>query len=762
MRIHKSLFAALAATLALGSCTDYTNGFDAKSHEYQENFVKQFGEIDPNQDWSMAATVNANVSVGSNPNVVIYSNKPGHPNSKIVGVVNGRSSVFNVVKGTEQVYAIARENGKKLVSGYFDVINGVVNINNAPVNKKEMATRSPSSPTHAQEPLFAHVAYDATAIHDGNSYYLHQFYGNDAFRIGQEEGNWYIYYNKDVTDPQNTYRKIAYNNDDKSFYKTDNHYQFYYADGEETDENKAFQSNVTEFVDVDANNNLSIKSDDRKVMVVPSHSANYYTISDTKTTDVSWTIKDCKNLFWEGDPGDPHPFFFEGEDYRTSRKRDLYEGQGVTLDQVEKAVIYTTSKNDDEITIPMMFGATRNDNVLGYYYYTDGQDNREVNRYILYEDAQPTKNIKVDGEYVADDMDMQQRQPGWTDESVVTCTARRLVYFGPDGNDEGTFKFPKDVHIGFFIMRQSDIENGGQQNNGQGAKGWAYSDPDLNKKYFYGRLGEVAELKDCWGYRNPNNSGYDYNRGNVKAITWNYNGRNLVGFGDDSGDGDLNDFVFWVDGEFKEEPPIHITTKEDVQSWNFACEDLGGTDDYDFNDVVWEVAQDVKVETSNETGAETLYTYGDVNIFLLAAGGTLPVEIIYGNENLGEIHHMFGQGDAALYDPVNVNNSRITKPVVKLKSIAANSAININDIKQNFKLLVHGKKEDLTGGNDSYIVEPSSSTTDAPQMLILPGDWEWPKEKVSIKTAYKDFTRWNTESWQDWLEAKQPGTTVGR
>lgn len=774
MRINKSLFAALAATLALGSCTDYTNGFDAKSHEYQENFVKQFGETDPNQDWSMAATVNANVSVGSNPNVVIYSNKPGHPNSKIVGVVNGRSSVFNVVKGTEQVYAIARENGKKLVSGYFDVINGVVNINNAPVNKKEMATRSPSSPTHAQEPLFVHTFFEAewdkkTVLEkSGETTVKHSFY------VVEEDGETNLYLSLEGTA---TPRKVKHNwpTDDATyteytpngidyrgiggFYRSNAN--LYFEDNDELAcSGGIYFSNVYENDD-----NGNIQPNGWALKAHTPHAANYYTISDTKTTDVSWTIKDCKNLFWEGDPGDPHPFFFEGEDYRTSRKRALYEGQGVTLDQVENAVIYTTSKDNDEITIPMMFGATLNDNVLGYYYYEDGQDNREVNRYILYNDAQPSTNIKVDGESIGD-MDLQNMQAGWTDKSVVTCTARRLVYFGPDGNDEGTFKFPKDVHIGFFIMRQSDIATGGKENFGQGANGWAYSDPELNKNCFCNVMGKNSTLVGFWGYRpvgtSDNRQDGTDTKGNVKAITWNYNGRNLVGFGDDSGDGDLNDFVFWVDGEFKEEPPIHITTKEDVQSWNFACEDLGGTDDYDFNDVVWEVAQDVKVETSNETGAETLYTYGDVNIFLLAAGGTLPVEIIYGNENLGEIHHMFGQGDAALYDPVNVNNSRITKPVVKLKSIAANSAININDIKQNFKLLVHGKKEDLTGGNDSYIVEPSSSTTDAPQMLILPGDWEWPKEKVSIKTAYKDFTRWNTESWQDWLEAKQPDTTVGR
>lgn len=775
MRINKSLLAALAATLTLGSCTDFINGFDEKAHEYQKNYVEQFGEIDPNQDWSMAATVSANVSVGSNPNVVIYSNKPGHPNSKIVGIVNGKSSVFNMVKGTEQVYAIARENGKKLVSGYFDVVNGVVNINNAPVNKKEMATRDASGPTRAQEPLFAHVAYDAEPVWDNKTYYTEQWETIDGtpvkvthlFYIAKEEGSYYLYWSKDINSKpirlKHNYSEGKYDGVGLDGLYSSN-VPLYYDDGDNDDTNDEVAIQNGLYIP----NYVALKEGEPVInenqwqynhyVTRPSYAANYYTISDTKTTDVTWTIKDCKNLFWEGDA-----FFRESEDYRSDRKKALYEGQGVSLTQMEKGVIYTTSKNDDEITIPMMFGATEYQNVLGYYYYTDGQDDREVNRYILYDDAQPTTNIKVDGNNLTSGMDMQQMQSGWTDESEVTCTARRLVYFGPDGNGEGTFKFPKDVHIGFFIMRQSSLSTGGKENFGQGANGWTYSDPNLNKKYFNNEFGNNGTLVQYWGYRNSgSNQVGTASKGNVKAITWNYNGRILVGFGDDSGDHDLNDFVFWVDGEFKEEPPIHITTKEDVQSWNFACEDLGGSDDYDFNDVVWEVAQDVKVETSDEPGTEPVYTYGNVNIFLLAAGGILPVDIIYGNENLGEIHHLFGQGDATEYDPVNVKSSRITKPVVKLKSITASSAININEIKQNFKLIVHGKSGNTEGDKDSYVLEPSSSTTDAPQMLILPGDWEWPKERVSIKTAYKDFTRWNTESWQDWLETKQPDTTVGR
>lgn len=63
MELKKTLLVALATTLALGSCTDFTNGFDEKAHAYQENFEAVFGKIDANQTWSTATRSTLDVSL---------------------------------------------------------------------------------------------------------------------------------------------------------------------------------------------------------------------------------------------------------------------------------------------------------------------------------------------------------------------------------------------------------------------------------------------------------------------------------------------------------------------------------------------------------------------------------------------------------------------------------------------------------------------------------------------------------------------------
>lgn len=44
---------ATAVLFSVVGCTDFDNGFDAKSYEYQKQFEMQFGNIDPNQDWDL-------------------------------------------------------------------------------------------------------------------------------------------------------------------------------------------------------------------------------------------------------------------------------------------------------------------------------------------------------------------------------------------------------------------------------------------------------------------------------------------------------------------------------------------------------------------------------------------------------------------------------------------------------------------------------------------------------------------------------------
>ena len=116
-------------------------------------------------------------------------------------------------------------------------------------------------------------------------------------------------------------------------------------------------------------------------------------------------------------------------------------------------------------------------------------------------------------------------------------------------------------------------------------------------------------------------------------------------------DFDFNDVVFAFDGA----TPI-IIPEDEVQSWIISAEDLGNTYDIDYNDVVLEVQY-----ISGQTQA---------NIIPLAAGGTLPVHIYFGDattESIGEIHQLLGgtQKSTGLYTPINVSGPT---PKTKYKS----------------------------------------------------------------------------------------------
>lgn len=109
-------------------------------------------------------------------------------------------------------------------------------------------------------------------------------------------------------------------------------------------------------------------------------------------------------------------------------------------------------------------------------------------------------------------------------------------------------------------------------------------------------------------------------------------------------DFDFNDIVFTIKGI----PPFIIN--EEPKTWVLACEDLGGTFDRDYNDVVFKVEH-----TSGQPVA---------HVTPLAAGGTLASYIFFVNGNtetcLGEVHQLFGAEPAVSgkYKIHNVGTSR--------------------------------------------------------------------------------------------------------
>lgn len=789
---NKSLvsLATLAVAFGVSSCYDYDGGLTEKQIEYAENFKEVFGEIDPKQDWNMAQQITATIDmpeITEQVNVKIYENNPlATVNAKYltdIDIIGGRATwKFDAPKGDNELYVKICKNNEVIVKGFTTIENNSISITQAALTsqRKPKMTRAASDITKGEE-AWKEVLWDETeengAIIIKNS--------SAALRVRQIKIiDNKLYYTPDIT--TTAFRPLAYNNSTNDGYNFDIYGQdnLSYEDGSK--EQALNDTHFLYFVEY-AGSTLKYKSD--VVKSKKPHISHTYKISgDTKVDDVTWLIGDCKDLFWtEGKAP-----FKESEDYRSDRKKAIYSSCDATLSDMEAGVLYTTSKKDAEINIPMMYGATQRSNILGYYYYTEDQDPRDVNRYILYEDARPTTNIKIDGDAVPDGMTLQSYPSGANDNSVVSCTTRALMYFGPNGDwANGTTKFPENVKIGFFIRRLPEkvgdnfksitpAEPGGET-------GFAYSTPEMNKYHFYAATG-AAEQNGFWDYRGSRDASVSANtaRGNVKAITWDYNGRILVGFGDDTGDCDLNDFVFWVNGDIKEKPKVKVDTRtrEDVYEWVVACEDLGkmeNVSDIDFNDVVFGIKHYKKATNMYEyfydadgTLITTVPTVVDKQNYLVvtpyAAGGTLKSTINYkkgqtGAREIGEIHSLLDNANKNTYAGLSSGempmlNTRSLSlkgnpTVIELEGSEDFTATDISD----FSITVEA--DGARRGEDAEaetITAPKAG--DAPQMIVVPCGWDWPTERTSIEDAYPRFTKWTSDATLlEWSEVKS-GSTI--
>lgn len=174
----------------------------------------------------------------------------------------------------------------------------------------------------------------------------------------------------------------------------------------------------------------------------------------------------------------------------------------------------------------------------------------------------------------------------------------------------------------------------------------------------------------------------------------------------------------------------------------YAFEDLGAIGDFDFNDVV------IRVSVPNADGYSV--------VTLMCAGGTLPVQVIYGTGdnvmNLGsEVHSVFE------VDVKTMVNTGIGQGVdfKSLGTVPVADGVNLDELP--FGIAVTGND-----GSTIKVTNNIDRKGTAPLMIVVngypsgtnAGKWFWPKERVNIATAYTDFGAWgaNIESNTDWYQ----------
>lgn len=144
------------------------------------------------------------------------------------------------------------------------------------------------------------------------------------------------------------------------------------------------------------------------------------------------------------------------------------------------------------------------------------------------------------------------------------------------------------------------------------------------------------------------------------------------------------------------------------------AEDLGASDDFDFNDVVFDVA-----------------LLSDATVITLrAAGGTLPLYI--GNHEY-EVHKLFGVPTSTM---VNTGLDTEKKEVVIFRLPKCNA---ISDV----RILVEN-----TAAGEYYL---KANCGEAPQMICVPTTYEWTEERQAIDEKYPKFREWVGNTAVDWL-----------
>ena len=219
-----------------------------------------------------------------------------------------------------------------------------------------------------------------------------------------------------------------------------------------------------------------------------------------------------------------------------------------------------------------------------------------------------------------------------------------------------------------------------------------------------GRWRLVKEGKSTFSYHNSEDSKM-HSKYTIRYI----NGSYYVGFDYEANGQNPNQQVaadgYYNDWILKICPAVY------TNSYRIIAEDLGDSDDFDFNDVVFDVATN---------GGATIIT-------LQAAGGTLPLYIEVGGDSR-EVHELFGVSNTTM---VNTGAGATKAPV--MYRVNGTGDVNIK-----------------VEGQNAEVYTLKAEIGKAPQKIRVETRYEWTTERQDINDKYPGFANWVANPTANW------------
>ena len=785
---------AAMMSLMVAGCSDYDNGYDSNAIKFNEEFRKAYGDIDPEQDWNLAerGTVTVSTQKESEVKIYVFSGGEYYLVGDYQGVKNTQMLGFDMVEGTSSILVTDGETAQKTVPG------GV-------------------------------VAFGSTRTTYG---------GNDVVTIDKIENDKGLY----LETTGKTYPKyVEFNSMD--------------------DYSKIFKT-VPEI-------GWKASRDKTNLNKVPSN-FHYTSNGSFIIYPIFWDTSSLNTLgvyYRNGNQIVKVPVYKHKEgnevQYATANQRveANWSGANPTANAAfnQEQKILTWSQNNYN----QVGGLFTKADLSSYKYLTINASIKSGEQYrVCFKKEGSTQEVITISKSGSYTIDLSEKVPGdiikdceillsggATSSGEVQFTS---MYLWSDNVTWHNFEGTDDTHWHCSdIFEQGDGKFNGVKMRAQGIK------VDIPEGTVFGMYLEKTENADTDNAKtytfyseselnnpvsDPNNPevvgvGYgviDNDQGTVEQVTdlnnpkshpcyasaFDVDGLHYLGFEDwpniyNNSDFDLNDMIFAFDGC----KPTVIVEEPDKAEWLLVCEDLGGSFDTDYNDVVFKV--------EHVSGREY------ANVTAMAAGGTLASYICFCDPTpgaashddivIGEIHQLFNVAPqkSGAYTPINAisrwdaSGRTISIPVDKNWQIAYNvdatnyTVANLNSIGNTkgvnmggfyIRTLKSGEPaptgtvtiNDFSDDNSKSSVIAAPSKGSAPYILCLPYTyqvnnyptngkrstlvWAWPQELCTICSstyqngkytgtyggAYYRFGDWvgNYTSNKDWYKIRTNGMTV--